>query len=95
VNRLTEHRIIGEFVPGLRGIFSDFDGYPLPARRALLDLAYNLGVHGVSKFTHLIAACESGNWHTAAEECSTKNGRVDRNEWRSAMFLEAASPAVA
>jgi hypothetical protein len=34
----------GEFLKGLRKTFPAFNSYPMPAQRALVDMAYNLGV---------------------------------------------------
>src|SRR6185369_8603303 len=37
-------RLKNEFLPQLRRYFKGFDSFPLPAREALIDMAYNMGV---------------------------------------------------
>lgn len=42
----------------------------LPARQAALtDMAYELGLRGLSGFGHMLAAIEIGAWDAAADEC--------------------------
>ena len=36
---------------------------------ALLDMAFNLGIHGLLQFKKMLAAMASGNYAEAAEEC--------------------------
>jgi lysozyme len=45
-----------------------FAGYPHPVRRALMNMAYQLGVSGVMKFQHMLAAIEAGDYNLAADE---------------------------
>ena len=66
VKALCARRIETEFVPGIKRVLHGFDDFPLPARRALVDLAYNLGVGGLSKFVNLLAACQARDWAAAA-----------------------------
>lgn len=90
VSALAVQRLQDEFLPGLRRTFDGFDDYPLPARECLVDLEYNLGVKGLSKFSHLIAACETGDFVAASRSCSVKTSRPERNAWRQAKFEECA-----
>ena len=90
VRTLAATRVENEFLPGLRRNFPGFDGYPAPAQRALLDMAYNMGVGGVGRFHNLRQACEAGDWKTAATECHRRTCRAERNEWTKDLFLNAA-----
>jgi GH24 family phage-related lysozyme (muramidase) len=94
---LAAHRLETEFLPGLRAALPGFDHYPLPAQRALVDMAYTLGVNGLeTKFPNMIAACKAGDFERAAEQC---HRRAQSNEHRHGderniatrnLFLEAA-----
>ncbi|MBV9301622.1 MAG: glycoside hydrolase family protein [Acidobacteriaceae bacterium] len=77
---------------GVRAAFHGYDTYPAPAQDALLDMAFNLGVNGlVTKFPHLKAAAEAGDWQTCAAECR-RNGISDaRNEKTRTLFENAKS----
>jgi len=90
---LLRKRIDGEFLPGLRKLFSGWDGFPTPAKRALLDMAYNLGLNGLKKFRILIGHVEKGEWDKAADACSRKGIPDERNAWTKARFREAMPAA--
>jgi len=78
-----------DFVQQLQGHFPGFDDYPLPARRALVDMVYNLGLGHrartnrkgeyqpakglVGKFPSFTQAVEAGDWLRAALACHRKN----------------------
>lgn len=87
---LTRARLAGEFLPGLRKLFPGFDGFPRAAKRALIDMAWNLGIGGLGKFSKLGAAVARRDWRAAALSCSRKTSREVRNAWTQARFLEAA-----
>ena len=87
---LVSKRLETEFVPGIVGLCPAFDSFPLPARRALVDMAYNLGVHGLSKFPTMLAACNAGDWATAAVQGHRSTCRDSRNAWTAQMFTDAA-----
>lgn len=87
VRALAARRLGEEFLPGIRKSFTDFDNYPEPAQECLVDLAYNLGVNGLSKFSHLRAYCAAGNWKAAAGACKVSTSRDERNDWRRDKFL--------
>ena len=76
---LAATRIERDFLPGLRRLCPNFDRYPLPARRALVDMAYDLGLGGLAKFRNLMAACKRGDFATAAEHCHRRTTRGIRN----------------
>lgn len=90
VRELAVERLDREFLPALRRQFAGFDEYPASAQRALVDMIYNLGPRGLSRFENLRAACEAGDWARAAEECGRSSSRAERNEWTRSLFLEAA-----
>jgi GH24 family phage-related lysozyme (muramidase) len=96
VTALASSRIEG-FLKSLRRLFPGFDGYPIAAQRALVDMTYTLGAKGLQqKFPTLVAACRSGDFAAAARHCHRK---VLANEHRpgdarnvitSGLFAEAA-----
>ena len=80
----------GSCYPGLRRLLVHFDGYPLSAQRALVDIAYTVGLEDLARFRNLIGACERGDFATAAEHCHRRAARQIRNAATQALFLEAA-----
>ena len=90
IDALLEQRLMGEFFPGLLKLCPGIEGFPLPARRALVDMVFNLGVGGLGKFPHLLAACNSADWATAAAQCHRSSCRETRNLWTSSMFVDAS-----
>ena len=83
-------RVERELLPGLRRLFVQFDGYPLSAQRALVDMAYTVGLADLAKFRNLVAACERGDFATAAQHCHRRAARQIRNAATRVLFLEAA-----
>jgi hypothetical protein len=78
-------------------VFPAYEQLPDAARTCLLDLAWNVGVHGLELWRHLRAALLSDPvaWGDAIENCSTANplhsaGRAARNAWRVACMQAAA-----
>lgn len=91
--KLAAARVNGEFLEGLRDLFPAFDSFPMPAQRALVDMAYTLGVGGLEhKFPKLVAACRQPNpdFATAAAESHRSSSRESRNHATNHLFLEAA-----
>jgi hypothetical protein len=86
-------RVEREVLPGLRHLFRDFDRYPLPARRALVDMGYDLGLAGLARFRNLIASCAQRDFASAANGCHRRGGREMRNAATRFLFLEAANIA--
>jgi hypothetical protein len=84
-------RLDEELLPGLRAAFRSYDRYPAPARRALVEMAFDLGVARLRKFRNLIAACERGDFATAAEHCHRPGRREARNAATRALFCDAAN----
>ena len=90
IKQMAIKRLKEEFVPGLRQLFHGFDGYPNPAKQALVDMVYNLGVGGLKKFKKLIAAAEKGDWQEVANESHRTSCREERNKWTRERFKKAA-----
>ncbi len=75
----------------VRRAFPDFDKYPLPAREALVDMAYNLGTNGLmEKFPTLVKAVRNRDWSTASQECHRRGVGVDRNDAVRRLFVDAS-----
>lgn len=89
---LLKKRIDGEFLPGLKKLFSSWNTFPTPAKRALLDMAYNLGLKGPRKFRTLLGHVEKGEWDKAADACDRKGIPDERNAWTKARFRAAMPP---
>ena len=89
--RLALDRLDREFLRHLRQLFPRFDGYPIPAQRALVDMAYNLGVGKLAqKFPAFVAACRDGDFSLAAAECERSSCRQERNDATRELLQEAA-----
>lgn len=54
---------------GARRVYKDFDELPLPAREALVHMAFQLGSRGLSAFTNLKKQIQKRNWAGAGMEC--------------------------
>ena len=50
------------------GKFQFFDSLPSECKSVLMEMCYQLGVRGVSKFKKALKAMESGDWEKAADE---------------------------
>jgi len=88
---LAIKRVDRTVLPGLRRLCPDFDRCPLPARRALVDMAFDLGLAALSRFRNLITACATGDFATAANHCHRRGSRETRNAATRLLFLEAAN----
>ena len=62
---LRKLRILGRSVMGK---FPFFDSLPSECKSVLMEMCYQLGVTGVSKFKKALKAMESGDWEKAADE---------------------------
>jgi GH24 family phage-related lysozyme (muramidase) len=83
--------VVDGFEADLNSKFAGYKIYPVSAKRALLDMIYNLGLAGLLEYKKLKAAAELGDWGKAADECH-RNGPSDkRNEWTRKLFLQAAN----
>jgi GH24 family phage-related lysozyme (muramidase) len=73
----------------LRVQFSDFDGYPGGVQEALLDMAFNLGIGGLLKFSHLVCAVRASDWKSCSLQCHRRGISEERNQETAALFLAA------
>ena len=92
IDALLDRRLAG-FEAGLREDFPGYDSYPDRARLGLIDMAFNLGNHGlVTKFPSFTAAARERNWAVCAEECRRRGISATRNEEVKKLFEEADDP---
>ena len=69
-----------EFLPNLRKVFPGFDSYPMPAQRAIVDMAYNMGVGKLERgFPTFVSLCRAGEFGKAAGESRRSSSREERN----------------
>jgi GH24 family phage-related lysozyme (muramidase) len=81
---------IQRFIALLQQALPNWNSYPAPAQAALFDMAYNLGIGGLKKFSHMLAAVDAGDWATAAAQCHRQGIGDQRNQETAALFLQAA-----
>lgn len=82
--------LIDESFVDLKKVFPDLGVYPSPARVALQDMMYNLGLTKFKKFTNLIAAVKKLDWVLAASESHRLDIPDDRNDAVRDLLLKAA-----
>jgi GH24 family phage-related lysozyme (muramidase) len=87
---LAAKRIERDFIPGIKRLCHEFDEWPEQAQRAIVDMAYNLGIGGLSHFVNFLGACQSRDWATAAKECHRATCRKSRNDWTEQMLVAAS-----
>ena len=102
VTALGVSKLRDQFLPGLRDLCPGFDDFPLSAQSVLIDMAWNLGLGaaatatrkatGLHGFPSLIAACNKGDWATAAKQSHVSTSRDERNAWRAQQLLAAGAP---
>ena len=63
-----------------------YSTHPQPAQEALVDLAWNLGLGGLSKYVSLRAALDKRDYATCARECSRRGVSEARNKWTADLF---------
>ena len=78
------------FEASLAAALPNWNTYPAPAQAALFDMAFNLGLGGLKKFPHLLAAVDAGQWAVAAAQCHRQGISDGRNQQTAALFLQAA-----
>lgn len=82
---------IQEFEAGLRREFPDYDSFPEAAQEGLFDMAYNLGLSGLTdKFPNFTAAARRQDWATCALECRRRGISDERNRKTRELFERAA-----
>lgn len=71
----------------LPAIFRGYAQYPDSWKLALLDMGFNIGVHGLaSKFPRFTFAVNSGNGQAAEAECVRPQVGLRRNSWTQQCF---------
>lgn len=99
IEALAVRRLEREFLPGLRELCPEFDRFPEPARDALVDMAWNLGLGvastparratGLRAFPTMLRYVNEGRWADCALECHRSTTRAERNDRTRARFLAA------
>jgi GH24 family phage-related lysozyme (muramidase) len=65
----------------------DLSQFPEPAALAVIDMAFNLGVAGLThKFPKFLNAFLAKDWKTCSLECKREGIQKERNEWTRAVF---------
>lgn len=90
-HELARARLEGEFLPWLRQHLPGFDGLPDGVQRAVTDVAWNYGTHGLGATHVFFPQLAAHDWRGAAETALKLSSRPLRNEWRRARLLEAAT----
>ncbi len=81
--------VLTGFEAELKSRLTAYDSFPDGVKLALLDMAYNLGPHGLlNGYPKLIKAVEAGAWAQAAANCERLGPGAARNAWTRQMFLE-------
>jgi hypothetical protein len=81
----------------LPSVYMTYPSWPTPAKLAILDMAYNLGIPGLAHgYPHMNTELRATppNFALAAQECARNVNQPafsGRNAWTAKMFLEASS----
>lgn len=67
--------------------------HPVPVQIAIIDLAYNLGMHGIEKFKRFRAAIDARDYGQAAIESHRKDVQEARNVATAELLRSAAGVA--
>ena len=86
-NKMKEH--IANDISFLKGKIKDFGNKPQSVKRATIDMTYNLGQNGFSKYKKMLKAIDDNDWATAAKESFRRGIGESRNKWTNDLFLEA------
>jgi hypothetical protein len=78
----------------LPAVFPGYAALPDAWKLGLLDLGYNMGVHGLqTKFPHFTLAVNSGNGQVAEAQCIRPQVGLRRNAWTQSCFQTEAKDA--
>ncbi len=85
---------IGKKIVEVKGepSFKEFDGFPVPAQVAVLDLSFQYGACGLSHQTAFAAAVKNKEWLAAEKACPTNDAQADRTKFRKNNLHQAAKP---
>lgn len=91
IDRLFRKRS-DEFLVQLRSCYPKYDTFPIAARLAILDLAFNLGAAALKKkWPNLNDATEKQDWAAAAKNCLRPRANSARNTATVALFEKAGA----
>jgi hypothetical protein len=90
---------LGAFTQQLMNVFPAYATFPIGPQVGLLDLIYNVGLGGLEKYHHLIAAANANppDWTTVAANCASNSSVAafaERNEWRKEQISSAVESSV-
>lgn len=76
---------------GVRRQFDDYDTYPIPVRRALLDMQFNMGSirFNAQTWPKFFSAVRNQQWSKAGDESHRTNVSDTRNESTKNLFYDA------
>ena len=88
---------VKSFQAQLPAHFAGFAAYPVAAKQALTDIAYQYGASGAAGAAagKLREAAQKADWTAAAALCPGLEGQPDRNAARKALFERAAQAGTA
>ena len=93
IDALLDKRL-ARFKSRLRKDFEGFDSFPVEAQLGLIDMAFNLGNHGlISKFPTFTRAARTRDWKLCAKECKRKQVQKARNREVEELFLACLKSA--
>jgi GH24 family phage-related lysozyme (muramidase) len=78
------------FTAQLARTLPNWSTYPEPAQEALFDMGFNLGIGGLKRFPHMLAAVDAGQWEIAAAQCHRQGISDARNQQTADLFRQAA-----
>jgi len=67
IDRLLD-QTVNRAIQGARQVVPNFDALPHDKQIVVVDMVFNLGVHGFSQFVHAIQAVNNQDWATAAQQ---------------------------
>lgn len=89
IDRLFESDC-ADFIRQLDARIAGYRTMPPQAQLALLDMAFNLGVSGLTKrWPRLMAAVAARDWLVCAAECERPQLSIERNIWTRDLFYDA------
>ena len=85
---------VQRFESSLAASFPKWSSYPEPVQEALFDMAFNLGIGGLTKFVKLLGAVDAADWETAARESQRQGIGQARNNATADLFRQAIGKTV-
>jgi GH24 family phage-related lysozyme (muramidase) len=83
--------VVASRIADLTRLLPRYAGLSFAWRLALLDMAYNLGTHGLLiKFPHLVLGVEAGSSSECMAECGRPQLSAARNNWTRTQFASAS-----